>query len=57
MREPDLIALDQLCRGWGVKLIAVRSYGLVGRLRVRCLDKIAPLVLSVAPTVCSMMAQ
>ncbi|GMH45533.1 hypothetical protein BSKO_13490 [Bryopsis sp. KO-2023] len=32
--EPSLVKLDVICRGFGVPLLAVRSYGLAGYLRV-----------------------
>ncbi len=34
MREGELLKLDAMCRSSGVKLLIVRSYGLVGYLRV-----------------------
>ena len=34
MREPDLLKLDAVCRGQGVTLLVVRSFGLMGLLRV-----------------------
>jgi len=34
MREPDLLKLDALCRQNGVALLIVRSYGLMGYLRI-----------------------
>ena len=36
MREQDLVKLEAICREQGKKLVAVRSYGLVGSLRVSC---------------------
>ena len=35
MMEQDLVKLEALCRGKGTQLVAVRSYGLIGSLRVR----------------------
>jgi hypothetical protein len=35
MPEQQLLQLDELCRSKGVKLLVVRSYGLVGYMRVR----------------------
>lgn len=35
MREAELLKLDEICRPAGVTLVAVRSYGLMGLLRVR----------------------
>jgi hypothetical protein len=35
MPEQQLLELDGLCRSRGTKLLAVRSYGLVGYMRVR----------------------
>jgi hypothetical protein len=36
MREPDVIALDDVCRRLGrPRLLVARSYGLIGYLRVR----------------------
>ncbi len=32
--EPHLLSLEALCRAKGVKLLAVRSYGLMGYMRV-----------------------
>jgi hypothetical protein len=34
MTEPHLLQLEALCRAKGVKLLAVRSYGLMGYMRV-----------------------
>ena len=35
MREQQLQELDMLCRSRGIKLLIVRSYGLMGYMRVR----------------------
>lgn len=35
MQEQQLLRLDELCRNKGVKLLAARSYGLMGYMRVR----------------------
>ena len=35
LSETDAVALDDICRGYGVKLVLIRSFGLVGYLRVR----------------------
>ena len=34
MREEQLLALDAVCREYGVALIMARSYGLVGHVRI-----------------------
>jgi amyloid beta precursor protein binding protein 1 len=34
MPEQQLLRLDELCRAKGVKLLVVRSYGLMGFMRV-----------------------
>jgi hypothetical protein len=34
MREQQLLELDALCRSKGIKLLIVRSYGLMGYMRV-----------------------
>lgn len=34
MVEPHLLSLEALCRAKGVKLLAVRAYGLMGYMRV-----------------------
>lgn len=34
MREQQLVELDALCRSKGIKLLIVRSYGLMGYMRV-----------------------
>jgi hypothetical protein len=34
MREQQLLELDALCRFKGIKLLIVRSYGLMGYMRV-----------------------
>jgi hypothetical protein len=34
MPEVQLLQLDELCRAKGVKLLVVRSYGLMGYMRV-----------------------
>jgi hypothetical protein len=34
MPEQQLLQLDELCRAKGVKLLVVRSYGLLGYMRV-----------------------
>lgn len=39
MREQQLLKLDELCQSKGVKLLAVRSYGLMGYMRVRTLQQ------------------
>lgn len=36
MREQQLLELDALCRSKGIKLLIVRSYGLMGYMRVSC---------------------
>jgi hypothetical protein len=50
MREEQLLALDAVCREYGVALIMARSYGLVGHVRisvaVRCPPPYPPCVLS-----------
>lgn len=35
LSETDAVSLDAICREYGVKLIVLRSYGLLGYLRVR----------------------
>jgi len=35
MIESHLLSLEALCRSKGVKLLAVRAYGLMGYIRVR----------------------
>lgn len=35
LKEPDALALDELCRARQIKLLLARSYGLIGYLRVR----------------------
>lgn len=45
MREQQLLELDALCRSKGVKLLIVRSYGLMGYMRVSCTATVLPLYL------------
>lgn len=35
LREPDVLKLEAICRQHGIILLTVRSYGLMGMLRVR----------------------
>lgn len=50
MREPELIKLDEICREHRVLLVAVRSYGLMGMLRVGRMHYCPQLLLHFART-------
>jgi len=39
MREQDVLKLEAICRDMKVTLVIVRSYGLMGMLRVRAAVK------------------